>query len=252
MLQTLRLLSYKEWVGVSAMDIALTFLQTSLEYSSRLYETMNISQHPFGASWSNSSSSNQQTSVFGALPHPNRSPCVLDFTRFQFSCNPDVFNSAVISQQSRRPIFYFTTDSNAPGYTVMRTADKHALGLVDWRHSRPRVEMHNTMSRRDARDWLRLSNVRKCASSSSSSSSSADLLPSLSTELTFLNFSSRTMEVHGHHYTWRPQGDLICVSRTHTSRMSSRFDLGFRSCGMPAPRARCWLGYRFGRITRSA
>lgn len=165
------------------MDIALTFLQTSLEYSSRLYETMNISQHPFGASWSNSSSSNQQTSVFGALPHPNRSPCVLDFTRFQFSCNPDVFNSAVISQQSRRPIFYFTTDSNAPGYTVMRTADKHTLGLVDWRHSRPRVEMHNTMSRRDARDWLRLSNVR----------------------------NSRTMEVHGHHYTWRPQGDLICL-----------------------------------------
>ncbi|KAJ7126346.1 hypothetical protein C8R44DRAFT_874699 [Mycena epipterygia] len=116
-------------------------------------------------------------SVFGALPYPTPPTTLTAF--YLTSLSPTVLNCAVVGPRARLH-YSVSTDSAMPGYTVVKTADKKSIALVEWQ-AHPRVEIRGAVAKQETRDWLRISR----------------------------NKTYRTMTIRGFEYTWAPDNQYI-------------------------------------------
>lgn len=98
-------------------------------------------------------------SVHGALPSTTSAQQPNDLVTFYLtSFSPDIYNCTVIGPQ-RRPLYYFITDRNMPGYTTLKDGEGKSIALLEWQ-SHPLVEIRRLFSKQRAKDWLRLSSDR--------------------------------------------------------------------------------------------
>ncbi|KAJ7912319.1 hypothetical protein B0H13DRAFT_2232533 [Mycena leptocephala] len=131
---------------------------------------------------SGSASGAPPPSIFGALPYPT--PPNTRFapnltTLYLTSLSPSVLNCAVIGPHSRLH-YSISTDSNMPGYTVVKNADRKSVALIEWT-KQPRVEIRGAVPKQETKGWLKISRDQ----------------------------TYRTMTVRGFQYTLAPQDQYI-------------------------------------------
>jgi hypothetical protein len=112
---------------------------------------------------SGSASGGPPPSIFGALPYPT--PPNTRFapnltTLYLTSLSPSVLNCAVIGPHSRLH-YSISTDSNMPGYTVVKNADRKSVALIEWT-KQPRVEIRGAVPKQETKGWLKISRDQTC------------------------------------------------------------------------------------------
>ncbi|XP_006463489.1 hypothetical protein AGABI2DRAFT_179825 [Agaricus bisporus var. bisporus H97] len=129
--------------------------------------------HSSGSLWN----SNPAPSVFGALPYPP--PPSRTITYYLTGFKPDIFNCCVIGSQNQ--VYYqIVTDSNMPGYTVIKNAEGKNISLIEWQ-AHPFVEIRGVLAKQNVMNWLRVSPDN----------------------------SYRSMEIRGTRYIWAPRDKSI-------------------------------------------
>ncbi|KAF7296281.1 hypothetical protein HMN09_01097400 [Mycena chlorophos] len=135
---------------------------------------------------SNPTGTQQQPSIFGALPYPTPPggppPVWMTFKLSAF--NPTILNCTVTGPQART---YFTartdTPGQAPGFTILANAMNQPAVVIEWTKPHPVLEIRDVVSKRPVGQWLALGEGRKY----------------------------RTMNVRGKTYVWAPEDDNISL-----------------------------------------
>lgn len=106
--------------------------------------------NPF-SSWSEGAASS--SSVFGALPYPTDPANLVAFYFTSFS--PDIFNCAIVGPKAQK-YFSIVTDSQMPGYTVIKNAEGRNVSLIEWQ-THPFIEVRGLVAKQNVNHWLCLS-----------------------------------------------------------------------------------------------
>ncbi len=104
------------------------------------------------------SSSEIPPSIYGALPwNDSSSSNAPRLHTFSFTAlNPSITNCVVLGPNND-PQFYVITDSNLPGYTVLKAANGQKFGLIEWKSGGSQVEIRGAVPKQAASTFLTLS-----------------------------------------------------------------------------------------------
>ncbi|KAK0454623.1 hypothetical protein EV421DRAFT_1896532 [Armillaria borealis] len=157
------------------------------------------------------SSSEIPPSIYGALPwNDSSSTGAPRLHTFYFTTlNPSITNCVVLGPNND-PQFHVTTDSNLPGYTVLKAANGQKFGLIEWKSGGSQVEIRGAVPKQAASTFLSLSHDQRY----------------------------RIMHVGRSDYIWMPDqngirmclgGDMSSTTLAKVTRESSSFKLEMRS-----------------------